>query len=263
MFAAVDVGIAGTGPVVVLIHGQPGSAQDWSRVIPLLATHHRVIAVDRPGYRGDPAPPTDWAGNALALLAMLDRLNIERFVVVGHSYGGGVALETALRAPDRVAHLVLAGSVGHRLGVRGTDRVLAWSATGRLGRALSARAGDRVARMLERSAGSQLDELGRELMRGGLSMADARRAFESAHLEQRFFLRDTPGLDAQLGDVAVPTTVVVGYRDGLVPVRAQVALAAAIPGATLVPLTAGHLLTLEAHTELAQTIRDAADSAQN
>lgn len=260
MRAAIDVGTAGPGPVVVLVHGQPGSAHDWARVVPLLATTHRVIAVDRPGYGSEPAAATDWAGNAAALLALLDQFGLERSVVVGHSYGGGVALQTALQAPERVAHLVLAGSVGHRLGVRRSDRVLAWSATARIARAVAARGGDRVVGMLERSAGSTLDEQGRELMRHGLSTAELTRAFESAHLEQRFFLRDTVGLDARLGEVAVPTTVVVGYRDGLVPVRAQVALAAAIPAATLVPLTAGHLLTLEAHTELADVIRTAATS---
>src|ERR1700712_3116088 len=94
---------AGPAPIVVLLHGQPGTAADWYRVVPLLSRDHRVIAVDRPGYCGEPSEARDWVGNADALLAMLDELGLEKVTLVAASWAGGVAVETARKARERVS----------------------------------------------------------------------------------------------------------------------------------------------------------------
>jgi pimeloyl-ACP methyl ester carboxylesterase len=80
---------------VVLLHGQPGSAADWQQVASRLPEALRVVALDRPGYGASRQGAGGFAVNARAVLAELDARGIERAVLVGHSYGGGVAL-----APD-------------------------------------------------------------------------------------------------------------------------------------------------------------------
>jgi pimeloyl-ACP methyl ester carboxylesterase len=102
----------GEGPPVVLIHGNVVTAQDWvmSGIVDQLAQHHRVIAIDRPGFGYSDRPQGSiWTAAHQADLfeQALDRLDVDQAVVVGHSWGTLVALELALRFPDAVSGLVL------------------------------------------------------------------------------------------------------------------------------------------------------------
>lgn len=102
-------------PPVLLLHGSPGSAGDWSRVGPLLAHEgYRVIAVDLPGFGDSSHDLRDYSirGGGAALLGLLDTLHIDRAHVVGWSNGGGAAMHLADLAPERVASLSLVGSIG-------------------------------------------------------------------------------------------------------------------------------------------------------
>src|SRR4051794_38352295 len=99
----------GSGPVVVLLHGQPGGARDWDLVLPLLDGLTTLVP-DRPGYDG--TKPRGFLGNARAVVDLLDDHAVERAVICGYSWGGGAALATALVAPQRVAGLTLVASVG-------------------------------------------------------------------------------------------------------------------------------------------------------
>ena len=92
----------GEGPAVILLHGQPGSAADWDAVVPLLAPDFTVVVPDRPGYGRTGGPARGFAGNATAVLDLLDHMGIARAIAVGHSWGGGVALAVAEVAPVRV-----------------------------------------------------------------------------------------------------------------------------------------------------------------
>ena len=113
----VHVKVIGHGrPVLVLMHGFAASTFTWHKVIDRLAQVSTDIAFDRPGF-GLTSRPVDgeWEGtnpydhDAQADLAveLLDRLRIEKAILVGHSAGGTVATLTALRHPDRVESLVL------------------------------------------------------------------------------------------------------------------------------------------------------------
>src|SRR5260370_37581160 len=83
-----------------------------------------AVAVDRPGSSSSRQPAAGFAGNARAVLAELDSRDIARAVLVGHSYGGGVALSAASLAPHRVEALILLASVGPGC-LNGWDRLLA------------------------------------------------------------------------------------------------------------------------------------------
>ena len=128
---------------LVLLHGQPGSAADWLPLTSLLPGTLRAVAADRPGYGASPLPPAGFAGGARAVLADLDARGIQRAVLVGHSYGGGVSLSVARLAPHRVEALVLLASVGPGC-VNGWDRLLAAPVAG------PARAGRLAAHPLDR-----------------------------------------------------------------------------------------------------------------
>lgn len=110
----VDVGSASNDePPLVLIHGNPGAIQDFERLIPVLATSHRVIAVDRPGHGYSERPDMRGAtpaAQARQLHVALDQLGVRRPILVGHSWGGALALAYAIEFPDDVAGLALLGT---------------------------------------------------------------------------------------------------------------------------------------------------------
>ena len=103
-----------TGPVVLLIHGIPTNHTLWWDVVPRLAPHARVLAVDLLGYGCSDRPgrqALDLAAHAGRLVALLDALGIGRANVVGHDIGGGVAQILAVHHADRVERLCLVNAV--------------------------------------------------------------------------------------------------------------------------------------------------------
>lgn len=109
---------------LVLLHGQPGSPADWDQVAERLPPQLHTIAADRPGYGTNPLPAGGLAANAHALISDLNARRIDRAVLVGHSYGGGIALSAAKMFPHRVEAVVLLASVGPGC-INIWDRVLA------------------------------------------------------------------------------------------------------------------------------------------
>jgi pimeloyl-ACP methyl ester carboxylesterase len=100
----------GRGPLVLLVHGSPGSARAWQRVIDRLVDAHRVVALDLPGHGATPALPDDaglHVGRTAALIEALVRAVGQPAVLAGHSYGGVIALATALRGRVTPRALVL------------------------------------------------------------------------------------------------------------------------------------------------------------
>ena len=99
---------------LVLLHGSPGSADDFRRLTPRLAERRRVIAPDLPGFGASEHRVDDYSirAHAEASLALLDELGVERFHALGFSMGGGPALHMAEASPERVASLVLVASIG-------------------------------------------------------------------------------------------------------------------------------------------------------
>jgi pimeloyl-ACP methyl ester carboxylesterase len=228
---------------VVLLHGQPGSARDWDRVVAALEGGVQPIAVDRPGWDGR-SPARDLPGNAQAVFDLLDTRGIERATLVGHSLGAAVAVWAALEHPERVAALVLAAPAANRASLATLDRWLALPVAGSLASAVSmtglglALSASPVRRRLVR--GVQLDEAYLEASARILLSGWGRRAFTT---EQRSLVRDLPVLEGRLSAVRAPTWIVTGAEDRIVSPGAARRLADQIPGARLVQLgNAGHLL---------------------
>ena len=104
----------GEGPPILLIHGITSSSRTWKRVMPRLAEDHTVIAPDLLGHGRSAKPPGDYSLGAYAsgIRDLLVALEIPRSTVVGHSLGGGIAMQFAYQFPERVGRLVLVDSGG-------------------------------------------------------------------------------------------------------------------------------------------------------
>ncbi len=110
--------VGGQGPPLVLVHGLGGAASNWTELTPLLAARHRLLVPDLPGHGGSTALPAvsglEPFADRVALVAELE--GMLPAPVVGHSLGGLVVLRLALRRPDDVQALVLAGAAGLSVG---------------------------------------------------------------------------------------------------------------------------------------------------
>ena len=240
-----DVGYddAGTGMPVVFIHGFPHHRGLWAPQVEALAYRARCIAPDLAGF-GESAPrangsPASVDAYADDVVALLDEIGIERAVIAGLSMGGYVTLALWRRHPARCHALVLAdtragadddaGRAKRREMIaqaraEGTAAVAASMLPGMVGRSTRERAPELVARV-----DAMLRAAPVEAVVGALEAMMSR-----------------PDATPMLGDIDVPTLVVVGAEDVLTPPAAARAMAEAIPGARLETIEgAGHVSNLE------------------
>jgi pimeloyl-ACP methyl ester carboxylesterase len=240
---------------VLLLHGQPGAAADWEPLRGALGDRVRTIAIDRPGWDHRTAV-TDLAGNAAAACAALDRAELTRATVVGHSLGAAVAAWLAASSPDRVGRLVLVAPAANLESLSAVDYLLAAPLVGWLAGVGAMAGGGLVlgARPL-RSWVAEATALDDRYLRSAGRMLLAPAAWRSFVREQRFLVRDLPALARRLGAIDTPTTIVAGTGDHVVPIGAARRLARQIPGAELVVVEhAGHLLHVQHAARLAEIV---------
>src|SRR5690242_12039978 len=107
---------SGQGLPLILLHANPGDHRDYEAVIPALAQHYRVIAVDWPGYGESPAPRSPESASAMLFADVLEDvisgLGLERVALIGNSVGGYAAARFAITHPTQVEALVLVSSGG-------------------------------------------------------------------------------------------------------------------------------------------------------
>jgi pimeloyl-ACP methyl ester carboxylesterase len=223
------------GREVVLLHGQPGLGSDWQQVADQLPPSLHVTAPDRPGYGASRQQAGGFAFNARAVLAELDARHIERAVLVGHSYGGGVALALAHLAPERVEALVLLASIGPGC-LTGWDRLLAapvagevcavtaWWVTPWVARARLAR----IARRRRRPIAAH-EHVNWHIW--GTSHHEHGPLWRTFLIEQRALVNELSDLTASLAGIRQPTLLLADPSDTLVPVRTTHLLAEALPDA--------------------------------
>lgn len=106
--------MGGEGPVILLIHGMAGSSRTWKDVTDLLVEDHTVVAPDLLGHGESAKPVGDYSLGAFAsgLRDLLNVIGVDRATVVGQSLGGGVAMQLAYQHPELLERLVLVGSGG-------------------------------------------------------------------------------------------------------------------------------------------------------
>jgi pimeloyl-ACP methyl ester carboxylesterase len=244
---------------IVLLHGQPGSGSDWQQLADQLPRMLRTVAPDRPGYGASRLAAGGFAVNARAVVAELDARGIGRAVLVGHSYGGGVALSVAGMAPERVEALVLLASVGPGC-LTGWDRLLAapvagevcaftaWWLTPWLARARLAR----IARRQRRHIAAD-EHVNWQIW--AHVHHDHGPLWRTFLTEQRALVGELGELTAALPGIQQPALLLADPNDTLIPVMATLRLAAALPDARVQFLNRiGHHLPRRAAPEIAAAI---------
>ena len=256
---------SGEGPAVLFIHGLTGSSRNWAHLVDMLNTDHRILVPDLHGHGASAKPMGDYSlsAHAATLRDLLDRLGIDRVTLVGHSLGGGIAMQFCYLFPERVERLVLVASGGFGRSVSpllrsatlpGAEWVLPLIA--------SSWVRDRV-----EAVGRSLAKLGwrpspdvTEAWRGFTSLADAdaRRAF----LATTRSVIDPGGQTVTAHDhlpmvVAIPTLVVWGTRDKMIPTWHATTAHQAIPGSRVELFEgAGHYPQLDQPERFAQVLSD-------
>jgi pimeloyl-ACP methyl ester carboxylesterase len=256
--------LAGSGPALVLLHGIAGSSDTWRAVMPHLAERYTVLAPDLIGHGASGKPDGDYSLGAYAssVRDLMDALGIRRATLLGHSLGGGVALQFAYQFPERCERLVLVSSGGlgrelHavlRAGVLpGADTILPWLCVA--GRQSVGRLADALGRFGLR-AGPDLEETWRSFV--GLEEPGARRAF----LHTVRGLVDLRGQRVTATDRlalagAVPVLIVWGEKDPLIPVAHARETHARLPGSRLeVFAESGHFPHLDEPERFTATLFD-------
>jgi pimeloyl-ACP methyl ester carboxylesterase/uncharacterized membrane protein YbhN (UPF0104 family) len=244
---------------VVLLHGQPGSPADWQQVAGRLPAQLHAVAPDRPGYGSSQLPAGGFAANGRAVLDDLDARGITRAVLVGHSYGGGVALSAASLAPGRVEAVVLLASVGPGC-VTGWDTLLAAPGAGQLAALVAWRLTPWIARArlagIARRRGRPLDaDEHANWQVWGHAGHGHHPLWRTFLTEQRALLRELDALEHAIGSVRAPVLVLADPRDTIVPFETARRLVRALPDARLQLVEgAGHHLPRRAPEAVADAI---------
>jgi pimeloyl-ACP methyl ester carboxylesterase len=262
---------AGSGPLIVLVHGITADSSTWERVLPYLADNYTVLAPDLVGHGESAKPRGDYSLGAYAsgVRDIMVALGHDQATFIGHSLGGGIAMQLAYQFPERCERLVLvsSGGLGRELNLLlraatlpGSEMVLPFLVASRL-----LEAGRTVGRGLERlglKAGTDIAEVAR----GHASLADrdARGAFVNTLRSmvdpggQRVNARDRLYLAEHL-----PFLIVWGARDSVIPVEHAYATHELVKGSRLeVFPQAGHFPQLDEPQRFLDILEDFMDTTE-
>jgi pimeloyl-ACP methyl ester carboxylesterase len=257
--------VAGSGPPIVLIHGMLNSSSHWRSVAQSLASEYTVIAPDLIGHGDSAAPRGDYSlgAHAASIRDLLAAIGIDRATIVGHSLGGGVAMQFFYQFPQRVERLALisSGGLGREVtpalrtaALPGVLPLLALTIRPRLVGAL-AQSGERL-RARGVGAGVYLQAAARALR--PLQSDGARQAF----LQTLRAVIDVHGQRVSATDrlyllEALPTMIVWGERDNTIPLEHGRAAHEAIPHSRFRTLAeAAHFPHLEDPDGLSELLRE-------
>ncbi len=233
----------GQGPPVVLLHGWGSSSQSLTPLCGALATTFRVLAVDLPGFGWSQPPPSTWGTQEYAghILQLMQETRIDRAALVGHSFGGRIAIALAVAEPARVTRLALVASSGIRPPRGGgyylrvataklVRRIFSLPGWGATGKRIIATVSGRVGSRDYRAAGSMRPTLVKVV---------------------------NEDLTPILPSIQALTLILWGDRDQEVPRSAMETMATKIPRSRLVVFAgAGHFPFLDAPEEFCRTLSD-------
>lgn len=255
----------GTGePVFILLHGFGASTFSWREVMAPLAEYGTVIAYDRPGF-GLTERPIEWEGanpytqesNIKLLLGLMDALGIEQAILVGNSAGGTVATAFTLAHPERVQALIEVDAAVYM--TTPDSALLQWL--------LRTPQMDRIGPLITRQLGrGRSDQFLKSAFHDPSIIEDNPEIFEGyiepftvENWDRALWMftqaSEPPNLAGRLGQIQVPTLVISGDDDRIVPLESSLRLAEDIPGAVLIVIEdCGHLPHEECPTAFMQAV---------
>ena len=258
---------AGAGTPVLLIHGLPGTADDWEDVTPLLAGHH-TIAIDRPGFGYSTGGYVPFDRQLEVIHELLAKLHVTRPILVGHSYGGTISLGFAERYPSEVRGLVLVDAAAAGQKVDAFSEVQA-----------------HAVQLLQLPVIRQVANatFGQLLLTVSVDMGDS-EAFHplpvvSAHRHRLLAINMTHGnleawageilaatgvvaqIDKHLGAIRVPAVVIQGEEDELVKPMYGRHLATELPNSRLVMVYGGHMQPYDHPATIAAAVQSVESAA--
>jgi len=255
---------AGKGPLIVLLHGIAGSSATWNNIIQRLSGHHTIIAPDLLGHGESAKPKGDYSLGAYANLIrdLLEALEQPHGTIVGHSLGGGVALQFAYQYPERCERLVLVSSGGLGREVHPILRAAALPGAELVLPGLAA--------VAARGIGTMMNAIGKVGLRANSDLGETWRSFVSLGKPEarRAFLhtvRSVIDLGGQLVSATdklyltrgLPTLIIWGDRDPLIPVRHGVRCHELVTDSRLEIFPgAGHYPYLDDPERFAETLLD-------
>jgi pimeloyl-ACP methyl ester carboxylesterase len=232
----------GSGPPLLLIHGIGGDADEWAFCFAPFSQSHRVIAMDLLGFGRSDKPPIEYtiAGFVEVVEQFLRTLNIERAAVLGESLGGWIASAFALKRPERVDKLILVDAAGVWGDIKELPIDVRVSTREHLGQ---------VFRLLFCDKNLATDDLIDYGYRLHLERNDG-YTIDSV-------LRNSPRerLDAVINKIGMPTLIVWGEQDEMIPLTVGRNLHQLIPGSKLAVIPeCGHLPALEKPAEFVRCV---------
>ena len=256
---------SGDGPAVMFIHGLTSSHRNWVNLVQKLDTDHRVVAPDLFGHGASDKLMGDYSlgAHAATLRDLLDRLDIDQVTLVGHSFGGGIAMQFCYLFPERVERLVLVASGGLGRSVSPLLRAATLPGAGVLLPLIASgwvRGRAEAAGRILSSTGWRASSDTTEIWRGFTSLADAdtRRAF----LATTRGVIDPGGQTVTAHDhlpmaIQVPTLVVWGTKDRMIPAWHATTAHEVITDSRVVLFEgAGHFPHLDQPERFAQLLSD-------
>ena len=240
--------IRGSGRPVVLLHGNPGSCQDWATLYGPLAERYQAFAFDRPGHGHSDRPihngDVTVEVQARLLYAALDQLRVERPILVGHSWGGALALAYALSYPRDVAGLVLLAPAVYEGddGVSFLSKLPAWPVIGDVVNLLfTPLIGAWLVRTDLQKAFSP-DAVPKHYLRHTLAEWTVPKKVKWYSVDDALLNESLAKLSPRYGELKVPTAILTGDSDLIVPAQENShPLHEALPNSTLTVIPAtGH-----------------------
>jgi pimeloyl-ACP methyl ester carboxylesterase len=236
----------GTGQPLVLIHGMWGDHRDWETVLDPLAAHHRVIAVDLPGFGETKDSRIEYTGEFFAhsLARLLDQLGLENVALAGNSFGGQIAMSLALEFPARVNKLILVDTGGLEKYSTSDRQMILEQRNVKMLESLTPEINSMLFGRLFFSQNSEAQQ--RYIARKNARLARPDYPEYCRHMFQTIGLALDLSLLDRIGSLAMPVLLIHGEKDVIVNpdrVRAAVLL---FPNARLVMLQdCGHIPQLE------------------
>lgn len=251
----------GEGPAVLFVHGLGGSWRNWLENIPAFAKNHRVVAIDLPGFGTSPLPAEPLTIKAYGdlIVAFSDALGLDQeTALVGHSMGGFISTEAIIDSPERFSSLTLVAAAGITFArisqtrkeiTRSAIRVMLLIAASRTKRSMGRR------RLRTASFAGVIAHPGmmsREILwELGTYAVKSPGLLQAAYAMAGYDTRD------RLAEITLPTLVIWGEQDRLVPVGAAYSYEKRIPGSELHLIDdTGHMVQMERPARFNQVVED-------